>query len=67
MGDVTVTILEMQGNPIPEFERSNNMHGDFLRGEVTWPGERTLTELVGRRVQLRIRGRWEKVYSYWFE
>ncbi len=66
-GDVRVTIQTPDGAPVPGFENSNNLHGDFLRGEVTWPRGRTLAELVGRRIQLRIRGRLARVYSFWFE
>jgi len=66
-GDVHVTIQTPDGAPVPGFEKSNNLHGDFLRAEVTWPHGRTLAELVGRRVQLQIQGRLARVYSFWFE
>lgn len=65
-GDVRVTLLDEADQPIPGYEQSDNLHGDFLRAEVTWP-DHTLTELVGRKVKLRIHGRLAKLYSYWFE
>ena len=66
-GDVRVTVLSPDGKPIPGFQNSRNLHGDYLRGEVTWPGEHTLAELVGRQVQLKFHGRLAKLYSFWFE
>lgn len=66
-GDIKVTLLDEQDKPIPGFEESNNLHGDFLRTEVTWPHDRTLADLAGRKVKLRIHGRLAKLYSYWFE
>lgn len=65
-GDVLVSLLDESGSPIPGFENSNNLHGDFLRAEVTWPGH-TLGELAGRTVKLKIHGRLAKLYSFWFE
>ena len=66
-GDVKVTVLDEDNQPIPGFEESNNLHGDFLRAEVTWPGGQTLAKLTGRKVKLKIHGRLAKLYSYWFE
>ena len=66
-GDIKVTLLDEQDKPIPGFGESNNLHGDFLRTEVTWPHDRTLADLAGRKVKLRIHGRLAKLYSYWFE
>ena len=65
-GEVRITVLDEQGKPIGGFEKSNTLHGDFLRTEVTWP-EKTLAELVGKNVRLRIDGKLAKLYSYWFE
>ena len=65
-GDVKVTLLDENNQPLPGFEQSNNLHGDFLRAEVTWPGK-TLEMLVGQPVKLKIHGRLAKLYSYWFE
>ena len=65
-GDVKVTLLDENNQPLPGFEQSNNLHGDFLRAEVTWPGK-TLEMLVGQQVKLKIHGRLAKLYSYWFE
>ena len=66
-GDIKVTLLDEDDQPIPGYEESDNLHGDFLRTEVTWPGSRTLADLTGRKVKLRIHGRLAKLYSYWFE
>ena len=66
-GDVRVTVQNLDGTPIPGFENSRNLHGDFLRSEVTWSRGHSLAELVGRRVQLKIHGRLARIYSYWFE
>ncbi|MDP7018062.1 MAG: PKD domain-containing protein [Pirellulaceae bacterium] len=66
-GDVKVTVLDENNQPLPGFEQSNNLHGDFLRAEVTWPGGQTLAKLTGRKVKLKIHGRLAKLYSYWFE
>lgn len=66
-GDVKATLLDEHNQPIPGFEESNNLHGDFLRTEVTWPNGRTLAELAGRKVKLKLHGRLAKLYSYWFE
>lgn len=65
-GDVKVTLLDENNQPIPGFGESDNLHGDFLRTEVTW-SDKTLQELVGRKVKLKIHGRLAKLYSYWFE
>ncbi len=65
-GDVWVTLLDENGSPIAGFENSNNLHGDFLRAEVTWP-DHTLAKLADREVKLKIHGRLAKLYSYWFE
>lgn len=65
-GDVQVTLLDEKGGPIPGFENSENLHGDFPRAEVAWAGH-TLSELTGRQVKLRIHGRLAKLYSFWFE
>ena len=66
-GDVKVTVLDEDNQPIPGFEQSNNLHGDFLRTEVTWSSGQTLSKLTGRKIKLRIHGRLAKLYSYWFE
>ena len=65
-GQVTVCVLDVDGKPIGGFEKSKTLHGDFLRAEVTWPGK-TLAELTGKKVRLRIDGKLAKLYSYWFE
>lgn len=65
-GDVKVTLLDESDQPIPGFEESANIHGDFLRTEVTFPGH-TLAEIAGKTVKLKIHGRLAKVYSFWFE
>lgn len=65
-GDVRVTLLDEADQPMTGFEQSNNLHGDFLRTEVTWPGH-TLAELVSKKAKLRIHGRLAKLYSFWFE
>jgi hypothetical protein len=64
---VKVTLLDEDNQPIPGFHESNNLHGDFLRVEVTWPHGRTLADLVDRRVKLNSHGRLAKLYSFWFE
>lgn len=66
-GDVKVTLLDEDNQPILGFDESNNLHGDFLRVEVTWPHGRTLADLVDRRVKLKFHGRLAKLYSFWFE
>ena len=66
-GDVRVTVLDENNGPVRGFEESNNLHGDFLRTEVTWPSGQTLAKLTGRKVKLKIHGRLAKLYSYWFE
>jgi len=63
---VKVTLLDENNQAIPGFEKSRNLHGDFLRTEVTWQGK-SLAELVGRKVKLKFHGRLEKLYSFWFE
>lgn len=65
-GDVQVSLLDENGSPIPGFENSENLHGDFLRAEVKWPGH-TLAEISGRKAKLKIHGRLAKVYSFWLE
>lgn len=65
-GDVKVTLLDESNQPIEGFRSSRNLHGDFLRVEVTWSGK-DLSELVGQKVKLKIHGRLAKLYSYWFE
>ena len=65
-GDVRVTLQNVDGKPIPGFESSHNLHGDFLRAEVSWPGH-ALAELVGQTVRIRFRGRLAKLYSFWIE
>ena len=65
-GDVTVAVLDADGKPIPGFEKSDELHGDFLRAEVAWPGK-TLAGLAGRQVRLKIQARLAKLYSFWFE
>ena len=66
-GDVKVALLDEGNLPIPGYEESNNLHGDFLRADVTWPDGRTLADLVGRKVKLKLHGRLAKLYSFWFE
>ena len=65
-GDVEVSLLDEQGKEIAGFERSVALHGDFLGTEVTWPGHQ-LSELVGRKVKVKISGRLAKLYSFWIE
>lgn len=66
-GDVKVSLLGEDNEPISGFEESHNLHGDFLRAHVTWPDGRTLADLVGRKVKLKLHGRLAKLYSFWFE
>ena len=65
-GDINVALVDSDGKPIPGFTKSENLHGDLLRGEIKWPGK-TLTELAGRKVRLKIQATMAKLYSFWFE
>ena len=66
MGEVSVSILDADGNPIEGFTKSNPIQHDALRTQITWPNADPAT-LVGRTVQLRFDVELAKIYAYWFE
>ena len=66
IGEVSVSVLDLEGNTIEGFEKSQPIHQDVLRTHITWP-DGDLAALVGRQIRLKFNVELAKLYAYWFE
>ena len=67
-GLLRVEILDAAGRVVPGFGRteSDGLHGNHIRGVVTWKGNANLSSLEGRTVRLRFLGQSLRLYAFQF-
>jgi hypothetical protein len=69
LGQLRVGLRDTAGNPIEGFgaEDGEVLRLNSTRARATWKGDRDLTSLLGRDVQLAISASRAKLYSFFFE
>jgi hypothetical protein len=65
-GHLHASVLDDSGNPVPGFEKSEPISGDCLDAKVRWP-DKELSELTGRKVQLRFSLMCTHLFAYWVD
>ena len=65
-GHLHASILDDSGNPVPGFEKSDVISDDYLDAKVRWP-DKELSELTGRKVQLRFSLMCAHLFVYWVD
>jgi hypothetical protein len=65
-GSVTVQVLTAGGKPVPNYETSDPIAGDNLRGVVTWNGKPAVTSLAGQPIVLKFQLKNAQLFAFAF-
>jgi len=65
-GEIVVEVCDPSGRPIPGFEKSNPIQGDDLRHQVTFPGQKDVSEFAGQPVVIKFHLKNASLFSYRF-
>lgn len=66
-GELRAAVMDTNGQPLDRFSLSacKPVSGDHTLVEVTWPGQRDLSELAGRPVRMRFQLTNGRLYAFW--